>query len=33
VVTNCNQLKLVASDGKQNLTDAVTAETLLRLVR
>ncbi|GEM_PF-771283 len=33
VVTNCNRLKLAASDGKQYLTDVATAETLLRLVQ
>ena len=33
VVTNCNRLKMTASDGKQRLTDAATAETLLRLVQ
>ena len=33
VVTNCNQLKMLAADGKQRLTDAATAETLLRLVQ
>lgn len=33
VVTNCNQLKLTATDGKQRLTDMATAETLLRLVQ
>lgn len=33
VVTNCNQLKLAAADGKQYLTDVATAETLLRLVQ
>lgn len=32
-VTNCNRLKLTASDGKQYLTDVATAETLLRLVQ
>jgi prophage antirepressor-like protein len=30
VVTNCHQLKMIAADGKQRLTDAATAETLLR---
>ncbi|CAH1905938.1 hypothetical protein NTGHW29_700001 [Candidatus Nitrotoga sp. HW29] len=30
LVTNCYQLKMTASDGKQRLTDVVTAETLLR---
>jgi DNA-damage-inducible protein D len=33
LVTNCNQLKLPASDGKNYLTDVATAETLLRLVQ
>ncbi len=33
VVTNCNQLKLTAEDGRQRLTDCATAETLLRLVQ
>lgn len=33
VVTNCNQLKLTAADGKQRVTDVATAETLLRLVQ
>ncbi len=33
VVTNCNRLKLPAEDGKMRLTDAATAETLLRLVQ
>ena len=33
VVTNCNQLKLAAADGKQRPTDVATAETLLRLVQ
>jgi hypothetical protein len=33
VVTNCHQLKMTAADGKQRLTDAATAETLLRLVQ
>src|SRR5512140_514447 len=33
VVTNCNQLKMAAEDGKQRLTDVATAETLLRLVQ
>jgi DNA-damage-inducible protein D len=32
-VTNCNQLKMPAADGKSYLTDAATAETLLRLVQ
>jgi len=33
VVTNCNQLKMTAEDGKQRLTDAADAETLLRLIQ
>ena len=33
LVTNCHQLKMAATDGKQRLTDAATAETLLRLVQ
>lgn len=33
VVTNCNRLKLIATDGKQRTTDVATAETLLRLVQ
>ncbi len=33
VVTNCDQLKMPAADGKSYLTDAATAETLLRLVQ
>ena len=33
VVTNCNQLKMRATDGKQRSTDVATAETLLRLVQ
>jgi hypothetical protein len=33
LVTNCHQLKLIAEDGKQRLTDVATAETLLRLVQ
>ncbi|MEI6168814.1 MAG: BRO family protein [bacterium] len=32
-VTNCNRLKLRASDGKSYLTDVASAETLLRLVQ
>ena len=32
-MTNCHQLKLPASDGKNYLTDVATAETLLRLVQ
>ena len=33
LVTDCNQLKLPAADGKHYLTDVATAETLLRLVQ
>ncbi len=33
LVTNCHQLKMQASDGKQRITDAATPETLLRLVQ
>lgn len=33
VVTNCNQLKMSAEDGKLRLTDVANAETLLRLVQ
>ncbi|WIM06937.1 MAG: BRO family protein [Candidatus Nitricoxidivorans perseverans] len=33
LVSSCYQLKLVAADGKQRLTDMATAETLLRLVQ
>jgi hypothetical protein len=33
VVTDCNQLKLPAADGKRYLTDVARAETLLRLVQ
>jgi DNA-damage-inducible protein D len=32
-VTNCHQLKLPASDGKNYLTDVADAETLLRLIQ
>ena len=33
LVTDCNQLKMTAKDGKQRLADVATAETLLRLVQ
>jgi DNA-damage-inducible protein D len=33
LVTSCHQLKMLAADGKQRLTDVATAETLLRLVQ
>ena len=32
LVTNCHQLKMTASDGKNYLTDVATAETQQRLV-
>ena len=32
-VTNCNQLKLVAPDGKKRLTDVADTEQLLRLIQ
>ncbi len=32
-VTNCHQLKLLASDGKKRLTDVATTEQLLRLIQ
>lgn len=32
-VTNCHQLKMLASDGKKYLTDAADVETILRLVQ
>ncbi len=32
-VTNCNQLKMEAEDGKQRLTDVATTEQLLRLIQ
>ena len=32
-VTNCNQLKMVAPDGKMRETDVATTEQLLRLVQ
>jgi hypothetical protein len=32
-VTKCNQLKLLAADGKKYLTDVADAETLLRLIQ
>ena len=32
-VTNCNQLKLTAADGKQRLTDVADTEQVLRLVQ
>lgn len=33
VVTNCNQLKMMASDGKLYRTDAADVETILRLIQ
>ena len=33
VVTFCNQLKMIASDGKMYLTDVADVETILRLVQ
>lgn len=33
VVSNCNRLKLTASDGKKYATDCATRETLLRLIQ
>ena len=33
LVTNCNQLKMTADDGRSRLTDCATAETLLQLVQ
>jgi len=33
LVSNCYQLKMTAEDGKQRMTDAATAETLLRLIQ
>lgn len=33
LVTNCDQLKLVAADGKKYLTDVADVETILRLVQ
>jgi len=32
-VTNCNQLKLLAEDGRMRLTDVADVETLLRLIQ
>lgn len=32
-VTNCNQLKMPAADGKSYMTSVANAETLLRLVQ
>lgn len=33
VVTNCNQLKLLAQDSKMRITDVADVETLLRLIQ
>ncbi|MCR5499691.1 MAG: Bro-N domain-containing protein [Acetatifactor sp.] len=33
LVTNCNQLKMKAQDGKKRLTDIATAEQLLRIIQ
>lgn len=33
VVTNCNQLKMLAPDGKMRKTDCADTETLLRLIQ
>ena len=33
LVTNCNQLKMKAQDGKKRLTDVATAEQLLRIIQ
>ncbi len=33
LVTNCNQLKLIAEDGRLRLTDVANTETLLRLIQ
>ena len=33
VVTNCDQLKIMAQDGKMRLTDVADVETILRLVQ
>lgn len=32
-VTNCNQLKLTAEDGKERLTDVADVETILRIIQ
>ena len=32
-VTNCNQLKMVAEDGKNRLTDVANAEGILRIIQ
>ena len=33
MVTNCDQLKMLAQDGKMRLTDVADVETILRLVQ
>lgn len=33
LVTNCNQLKMIAEDGKLRYSDVANAETLLRLIQ
>ena len=33
VLTNCKQLKMIAADGKQRLTDVADAEQILRLIQ
>ena len=33
LVTNCNQLKMTAQDGKKRLTDVANTEQLLRIVQ
>ena len=32
-VTNCNQLKMMANDGKKRLTDVATVEQLFRIIQ
>ena len=33
VVTNCHELKMIASDGKKYLTDAANTKTMLRIIQ
>ena len=33
MLTNCQELKLTAQDGRKRLTDAADAETMLRIVQ
>ena len=33
LVTNCQQLKMTASDGKRRVTDVATTEQLLRIIQ